>query len=157
MELFLIRHAIAAEKSDPAFDHARPLTGKGRKRFEGVVRGLDALGIRFDRVYHSPWVRALQTAELCRPIGGELVMLDALAAPPKGELYDALRGDSIALVGHEPWMGELCSELVTGRRDLGAQFQFRKGGVAHLTGVAHPSGAALVALYPPGVLRAVAG
>lgn len=155
MEIFLVRHAIATERADPAFDHARPLTGKGRKRFEEVVRGLRALGVRFDRVFHSPWVRALQTAELLRPIASELVVLDALAAAPRPELLDAIRGETVALVGHEPWMGELCAELVTGRRELGAHFKFKKGGVAHLTGKPHSSGCQIAGLYAPSVLTAI--
>ena len=44
------------------------------------------------------------------------------------ELRETSRESMIALVGHEPDMGELTSLLLTGRP--GGQFPFKKGGVA---------------------------
>ena len=61
MELTLVRHAIAEDGAD---DAARPLSKRGRQRFEDVVQELDSLGVRFDRILHSPKRRAVETAEL---------------------------------------------------------------------------------------------
>ena len=68
MELFLIRHAIAVPGSMLLADADRPLTPKGRKRFSQAVLGLQHLKVRFDRLYHSPWRRAVETAELLAPV-----------------------------------------------------------------------------------------
>jgi len=160
MEILIVRHAIAVPRGGDSLDHARPLTSKGRKRFEKGVKGLDALGVELDRVHHSPWVRAVQTAELLGPITrGERVSTERLAATPDQALLDELdnagESDTIACVGHEPWMGELCALLLTGDIE-GADFQLKKGAVAHLEGSPGPGGCQLLALYPPKVLRALA-
>ena len=68
MELFLIRHGIAAPGSAVLSDAERPLTPQGRERFAQAVMGLQRLGVRLDRLYHSPWLRAVETATLLRPV-----------------------------------------------------------------------------------------
>ena len=157
MEIYLIRHAAAVPRGDSTLDHARPLTARGRRRFIEAVRGLDRLGVRLDHAYHSPWIRAVQTAELLSPVlDGERIALEALAGPPGVPLLEALRGGRIALVGHEPWMGQLCSLITGGDADGGLRFPFKKGGVAHLTGIPTPGGGEVVALYPPKALRLLA-
>lgn len=156
MDLWLVRHAIAVPRGGDVLDHARPLTPKGRARFEREVRGLYGLGVRFDRVYHSPWARAAQTAELLKPIAtGERLALDALARPPDDDLLEALEGAgaSVALVGHEPWMSELAALLLLGDPDLADRFSMKKGGMAHLQGDPGPAACRLVAFYPPKTLR----
>ncbi|MEE8408192.1 MAG: histidine phosphatase family protein, partial [Myxococcota bacterium] len=62
MDLYLIRHAIAEERRPGLEDPERQLTDEGKLRFERAVAGLQKLGVRFDRLYHSPWIRAAQTA-----------------------------------------------------------------------------------------------
>ena len=155
MELYLIRHAVAVPRGGDALDHARPLTEKGRSRFQEVVAGLESLGVSLARVYHSPWVRARQTAELMIPIAEERVETERLTQTPDKKLLNELRGDPVALVGHQPWMGELLSLLTVGDVASGAQFRFKKGGVAHLEGAPTPGGCQLVALYPPKALKSL--
>jgi phosphohistidine phosphatase len=157
MEIYLVRHAIAVPRGGDALDHARPLTPKGRTRFEREVRGLFALGVRFDRVYHSPWTRAAQTAELLQPVTtGERIVTERLARPPTSNLLEELSGDSIALVGHEPWMSALCAMLLVGDVDRADAFQIKKGGIAHLEGEPGPAACALIGFYPPRPLRRMA-
>ena len=87
MQLFVIRHAIAADPSPERPDAARPLTAEGREKFVQAVRGARRLGWRFDRLYHSPLVRAVQTAELLRPLlEGPAVALPDLARAPDEEM-----------------------------------------------------------------------
>jgi phosphohistidine phosphatase len=157
MHLYLIRHAIAVPRADESLDHARPLTAKGRDRFEQSVQTLGELGVSLDRVYHSPWVRARQTAELLGPLSsGELVETEGLARSPSETLLEELRGESVALVGHEPWMGELLALLLLGEPDKGLLFHFKKGGVAHLEGIPSAGGCELLTLWDPKVLRMAA-
>jgi phosphohistidine phosphatase len=160
MQLLVIRHAIAAPRSPDLEDAARPLTSRGAKRFRRAVAGLAALGQSIDRVYHSPWLRAVETAELLRPIAGDLHETALLADSPGGELLELLTGEgdaTVAVVGHEPWMGELCALLVTGSTEHGEHFRFKKGGIAWLEGDPRTAAMTLSALIPPAVLRALQG
>ena len=154
MELFIIRHAIAVPGSMLLADADRPLTPKGRKRFSQAVLGLQRLKVRFDRLYHSPWLRAVETAELLAPVlDGKAVDSAALARAPSQDLLDALVGERVALVGHEPWMGELVAWLTTGAPPHGSVFAFKRGGVAWLEGQPQPGQMVLQAFLPPKVLR----
>jgi phosphohistidine phosphatase len=154
MELFIIRHAIAVPGSILLADADRPLTPKGRKRFSQAVLGLQRLKVRFDRLYHSPWLRAVETAELLAPVlDGIAVSSPALARPPSPDLLDAVVGTRVALVGHEPWMGELVAWLTTGTPPHGGVFAFKRGGVAWLGGQPQPGQMVLQAFLPPKVLR----
>ena len=64
-QLYLVRHAIAAERGDKwPDDTKRPLTHKGAARMRQAVEGLRALGVEIDLVLTSPLVRAEQTADI---------------------------------------------------------------------------------------------
>ena len=154
MELFIIRHAIAVPGSRLLADADRPLTPKGRTRFSQAVLGLQRLKVRFDRLYHSPWLRAVETAELLAPVlDGKAVCSPALARAPSQDVLDALDGTRVALVGHEPWMGELVAWLTTGAPPHGSVFAFKRGGVAWLEGQPQPGQMVSQAFLPPKVLR----
>jgi len=156
MELFVIRHAIAVPGSMLLADADRPLSPKGRKRFSEAVLGLRCLQVRFDRLYHSPWLRAVETAELLTPVlDGKAVCSPALARAPSQDLLDALVGARVALVGHEPWMGELVAWLTTGVPPHGSVFAFKRGGMAWLEGQLQPGRMVLQAFLPPKVLREI--
>jgi phosphohistidine phosphatase len=136
-ELYLIRHAVAEERSDAWPDDAkRPLTAGGISRFRKSVRGLAELGVNIDVVLTSPLVRARQTAELVaaglapKP---PLIVVEALA--PGGSLQALFadldkqsRRTRIALVGHEPGIGELAARLAGLRHPLA----FKKGAVCRV-------------------------
>lgn len=136
VELYLVRHGLAGERG-PAFpdDRLRPLTAEGAARFRQAVRGLAALDVSLDLVLTSPLVRARQTAELLvagLPSHPRLEVVDALA--PGGRLPLVLeaiaqqvrqRHARIALVGHEPDLGELAARLLGARGTV----QFKKGAV----------------------------
>lgn len=68
MELYLIRHGIAAERGTYPKDEERPLTEKGRAKTQKVAQRLYALGLRFDFILTSPLVRARQTAEILKKL-----------------------------------------------------------------------------------------
>jgi phosphohistidine phosphatase len=71
MRLILLRHGIAADLRDtparadgrPPSDADRPLTERGRRRLDRAARGLRRLGVRPDRILHSGFTRARETAE----------------------------------------------------------------------------------------------
>jgi diacylglycerol kinase (ATP) len=118
LELYLVRHAVAAERGpDYPDDAQRPLTPEGVSRWRRSVAGLREFGLILDLVLASPLVRARETAELLaaglkpKP---RLVECDALAAGRKtaevlaviAKYAAAPRPPTpIALVGHEPDLG----------------------------------------------------
>jgi phosphohistidine phosphatase len=136
-ELYFVRHGLAAERGDAwPDDTKRPLTEEGMSRLRKAVRGLAHLGVSVEVVLSSPLVRARQTAELVA--GGldprpSLVNVDSLApdgtyAAVVADLEKHARKTRIALVGHEPMMGELAARLIGSRHPI----EFKKGGVCRI-------------------------
>ena len=160
MELFVVRHAIAEDAAPGQADEARALTRDGRERFEQAVKGMRALGLRFERVLHSPWKRAAQTAELLQPIvRGPLEATPLLARAPSPALLKAISRHTeegpTAIVGHQPWLGETVAWLALGDTDLGDRIDLKKGGVVWLEGEPEIGKMRLRAYLPPRVLRAL--
>jgi phosphohistidine phosphatase len=165
MELFVIRHAVAEDARSGQPDASRALTADGTRRFRRVVRGMRALGWRFECVYTSPWKRAAQTAELVAPIShGDPIASDLLCDRPRAELLALVaaagaaesRSRAVAVVGHEPWLGELASWLAFGDPRHAHAFQLKKGGVVWLDGEAAPGAMLIRAIVPPKLLRRLA-
>lgn len=158
IELYLIRHAAAEELQAGHSDAERRLTARGKKCFRRVVDSMSKRGLRFDRLFHSPLLRAVETAELCRPLlRGESAVCNGLASAPTLALLHELslqEGEHIALVGHEPWLSQLCALCLTGQSDFARAFLFKKGGVAWLSGLPTPGRMRLRAFIPPKFARA---
>lgn len=161
-ELYLVRHAIAAERgSEWPDDTKRPLTERGINRFKEVVKGLRRLDITVDEVFTSPLVRARQTAEiLASGLEGKapVKVLDALApghtaASVMTQLARVAKRRRVALVGHEPELGELAAYLIGAGRALA----FKKGGICRidLGSLTSKRAASLVWFLPPNVARQV--
>lgn len=137
LELYLIRHGVAAERGDEYPDDSkRPLTNGGISRLRKEAKALEELGVAFDHIITSPLVRTRQTADIfveslkSKP---SLSQSDALA--PAGtsaaviqELGKHMRKARIALVGHEPNIGELAARLIGARLPL----EFKKGGICRI-------------------------
>lgn len=164
IELYLVRHAIAAERG-PAFpdDRQRPLTDDGTRRFKQAVLGLAALGVELDLILTSPLARAEQTAALLSHGFRKRVpvkVLDALAPGGKPAAVveavgkHARQHRRLALVGHEPDLGELAARLLGARGGI----EFRKGAVCAIdVDTALPGGPGTLRwLLPPRMLRRLA-
>ena len=154
MDLFVVRHAIAAPLEDGMLDEERPLTERGRQRFRRCVRGLERLGVVLDRMLFSPALRCVQTADLLADLlEGETAVSPSLAAAPSAALLAEIaeRGQSVACVGHEPWCSDLVGLLVGGT-SAPLRLEVKKGGVAWLRGELSPGGMALLALLQPRAL-----
>jgi len=162
IQILLVRHAIAAERG-PEWpdDSKRPLTHKGVARMRQVVNGLRALGVRPDVIGTSPLVRARQTADVL--VAGlkpapELTVVPAMApGHTPAELAAALKAmtavGGVALVGHEPGLGELAAWMIGAR----AALPFKKGGVCliDLPSLARPREGALIWMATPKMLRSL--
>ena len=136
-ELYLVRHAIAAERGeDWPDDDKRPLTARGVARFKDAVNGLAQLDVVVDEIFTSPLVRAKQTADILAeglPGKPSVKVLDALSpghAPGSvlAQLARTAKRRRLALVGHEPGLGELAAHLIGAGRAL----PFKKGGVCRI-------------------------
>lgn len=125
MQLYLIRHGIAADRADyPDNDENRPLTDKGRQKTERVARRLYEMGVRFDLIVSSPLVRAYQTAEILQKAGLSQQIQTFTALAPNGDLQAWLNWrsqsrynqeeTSLALVGHQPDLGNWAEMLIWG-------------------------------------------
>jgi phosphohistidine phosphatase len=66
MELYIVRHGIAIDREDPKSpaDPERYLTEEGIEKTKQVAKGIAALGVTADVFLSSPYVRAMQTAEI---------------------------------------------------------------------------------------------
>jgi len=161
--IYLIRHGVAAERGDAYPDDTlRPLTKDGVSRLRQGAKALGGLGVTFDVILTSPLVRTRQTAEvIAAGLGGKppIEMADALA--PEGTpaaVVQALAKHAgkaaIALVGHEPNLGELAARLIGARRPL----EFKKGGVCRIDfDSLPPKGAGSLRFFlTPKVLRQLA-
>lgn len=162
LELYLIRHGVAADRGeDYPDDSTRPLTSGGIKRLQQAARALDALGVTFDLIIASPLLRTTQTADVlaeCLTSKPSVGTSDSLA--PAGtpaavfqELGRHMRKARIALVGHEPNLGELAARLIGARVPL----EFKKGGICRIDfEVFPPKGIGQLRWFvPPRMLRAL--
>ena len=137
LEVYLIRHGLAAERGKEwPDDSKRPLTPEGLVSLRKEARALNKLEVTFDQIVSSPLVRTRQTADVfSEELKGhpEIVLSDALA--PAGtpaaiiqEIGKHVRKARLALVGHEPNLGELAGELIGARGAL----EFKKGGICRV-------------------------
>jgi phosphohistidine phosphatase len=162
LELYIIRHGVAAERGeDFPDDSKRPLTSRGIERLTREAKALTALDVTFDVIVTSPLVRTRQTADvLAEALQGkpQVVASDALA--PAGtpaaviqEIAKHARKARIALVGHEPNLGELAARLIGARSPI----EFKKGAVCRIDfEVLPPKGLGQLRWFlPPRVLRKI--
>lgn len=125
MELILWRHAEAAEGVP---DGSRALTDKGRRQAEHMARFLNERLPQGTRILVSPAVRAQQTAAALNK-GFITAPNLGVHATPQTAIATAgwpMSGGAALLVGHQPWMGELASLLMTGHADY---WSIKKGAV----------------------------
>ena len=137
-QLLIVRHAVAYERNATRWpdDALRPLTDRGKRKFRRTARQLSDILDRPDELLTSTLKRARQTARILRREAGfpkpvELRELapDAAIAP----LIAALgrrRGQRLAIVGHEPQLSALVSDLLGGM--LPGRVPLKKGGVVLL-------------------------
>ena len=156
MHLYLLRHAHAENLELGNVDANRKLTLKGHDQAKTLRRSLQALEIEFDTVISSPWRRARQTASALESVAKNLEISELLAAPPSQALLRLIEERSqqkptIALVGHQPWISQLTSLLLTGDSSLETIFEYKKCSFYALE--YSPEHTYLRFILPPGVLR----
>ena len=136
-ELYLVRHGLAEERGAKwPDDGKRPLSADGISRLKKSARGLDRIDVKFDVILTSPLVRARQTADIMSAemdghpaiVNVESLLPGAPFASLVTDLEKQIRKTRIALVGHEPGIGELAARLIGSRHPI----EFKKGSVARI-------------------------
>lgn len=124
MELYLIRHGIAQDATNEIADEERSLTKEGRQKTEKIAHRLSQLGLAFDVIATSPLIRARQTSEILFSAGLTKQIEECKHLAPTGHIYGWLvdwlvpknypPSSTIALVGHQPDLGNWAESLVWG-------------------------------------------
>lgn len=141
MNIFILRHGIAVDRGTKGFenDSERPLTGKGKRQLRKSAAAMKRMNLRFDLILSSPYVRARETAEIVAEelkLKKRLRLTDVLKAENEPESVVAeirrLKPEprNLLLVGHEPYLSNLVSRLVSGNGGLA--LDFKKGGLCKL-------------------------
>lgn len=149
MNLILLRHAKAEERSVGLADEERKLTAKGRKKAHDVARGLSGFlhGAKKIEVWASPAQRSLQTAAIVAEVLGDLPVTEhpAIYGGSLEELsqeWHDSTADVIIVVGHEPhlsiWVQQLAEVTFYFKKCAAAGFTLRSPGSAILEWYASP-------------------
>lgn len=120
MMLYLMRHGIAEDAAPSGGDSERRLTQDGTLRTAMVAKCLNRLGLSFDCIVSSPYVRARETAQIVSRITEhtETPSLDSRLAPFASfdDVCELIAEhsdvDALLLTGHEPSMSTFISGLV---------------------------------------------
>jgi phosphohistidine phosphatase len=131
MKLYLVQHAKAAsEQADPQ----RSLTEEGRRDIQRVAAFIKPLDISIDYLWHSPKLRAAQTAQVL----AEVVCINKTTIAIEGlgpnddvtALKDKLLSApyDIMIVGHLPFLSKLSSLLLAGSESANT-VAFKQGGI----------------------------
>ena len=118
-KLCIMRHGAAVTRETEGYsdDSKRPLTPDGKRKMQGIAKGLRRLGFVADWIVSSPLVRAVETAEIVAESVGSDVALDFSNALSPGGSPEALLG----------FLGKHADRkrVLAGRR---ANLAFKKGG-----------------------------
>jgi phosphohistidine phosphatase len=160
MILYLVRHGIAVDRTDPKSppEAERPLTAKGVQKTRSAALGLKELGVKPDALLTSPYVRAAQTAE---------IFAEALGCPPQkirasealkpaGNPADIIReitqlkAKEVICFGHAPHLDQMIAQLSGAR---GVFTGLKKAGVACFEQAARNGRWELIWILTPKMLR----
>jgi len=164
MELYIVRHGIAIDREDPKSppDPERFLTEEGIDKTKEVAKGVARLGVVPDLLISSPYVRAMQTAEIFAAAfeypkqkirRSDLLLPGTEASLFYKELAKDKQSATVMCFGHAPQLDDLVATGVGSKHHLTS---LKKAGVAmlELKRISPPSGE-LVWLGTPKLLRKV--
>ena len=137
MQIYLLRHGIAADATPGKSDFERPLTAEGKRELRTLLQFAFKAGVKPSLLLSSPYLRALETAQIAESelecAGG---ILETRALVPSGDPSDVwleIRSHkeekSILLASHEPLMGVLLGYLLGGHNLM---VDFKKGAMARV-------------------------
>ncbi len=120
MEIYLLRHGIAEDRSKSGRDADRRLTDEGREKLRRVLERAHSAGVSPSLILSSPYKRAIETAEIAaRELGydGKIVRVDCLtpeSSPPAVwmEIVSHRHEPAVLLAGHEPLFSAIIAYML---------------------------------------------
>lgn len=115
MYVFLVRHGDALTADE---DSERPLSEEGREEINSLVTKLSDLPLSVEEIYHSPKMRAVQTAQiLAEGLFPGVDPLESDGLLPNDDIDDwakrlSTHEHNVMLVGHLPFMGLMTHKLL---------------------------------------------
>jgi phosphohistidine phosphatase len=162
MEIYVVRHGIAIDREDPKCppDPERYLTEEGIEKTKRVAAAVAALGASPDLLLSSPYVRAMQTAEIfasALDYSKQKIRRTDLLLPGTEpsllfrELAKDKQTSTLFVFGHAPQLDDIIAAALGSKHHVTS---LKKAGVAliELKRVSPPNGQ-LVWLATPKVLR----
>ena len=162
MEIYVVRHGIAIDREDPKCppDPERYLTEEGVEKTKRVAAAVAALGVTPDLLLSSPYVRAMQTAEIFASAldyskqkirRTDLLLPGAEPSLFFRELAKDKQTSTLFVFGHAPQLDDIIAAALGSKHHITS---LKKAGVAllELKRVSPPNGQ-LVWLAPPKLLR----
>lgn len=140
MNLIVLRHGEAGSRiAIPEKDNERVLTESGKNEIIDVAKGLKSMKLKLTLIATSPLMRALETAKIVAKEMDKNKILELWEElKPEGDhsiLYgrlSKLKEDStVLIVGHEPYLSSMISEIVTGRKT--SKIVLKKAGSARIS------------------------
>ena len=136
MEIFFLRH-VNAHDLGPSYktDRERPLTKVGKHKIKQIAKGMKKLKLTFDLILCSPLVRAEETAQGLK-MKKKIILTKNLAPDADfkkliSEIKKYTRSKRVLLVGHEPFLSQLISLLISGTTNC--PITLKKGGLCTLS------------------------
>lgn len=164
MELYIVRHGIAIDREDPKCppDPERFLTEEGIEKTKTVAIGVARIASVPNLMISSPFVRAVQTAELFAKVfeypkdkirKSDLLLPGAEPLQLFRELSRDKDNSIVFLFGHAPHLDDLIATSLASKHHITS---LKKAGVAliELKRLSPPSGE-LVWLSTPKLLRKI--
>jgi phosphohistidine phosphatase len=162
MEIYVVRHGIAIDREDPKCppDPERYLTEEGIEKTKRVAAAVAALGASPDLLLSSPYVRAMQTAEIFASAldyskqkirRTDLLLPGAEPSLFFRELAKDKQTSTLFVFGHAPQLDDIIAAALGSKHHITS---LKKAGVAliELKRVSPPNGQ-LVWLALPKLLR----
>jgi phosphohistidine phosphatase len=162
MEIYVVRHGIAIDREDPKCppDPERYLTEEGVEKTKRVAAAVAALGANPDLLLSSPYVRAMETAEIFASAldyskqkirRTDLLLPGAEPSLFFRELAKDKQTSTLFVFGHAPQLDDIIAAALGSKHHITS---LKKAGVAllELKRVSPPNGQ-LVWLAPPKLLR----
>lgn len=160
MILYLVRHGIAVDHTDPKCppDAERPLTARGMQKTRAAALGLRVLDAKPDAILTSPYMRAAQTAEIFSEVLGfppEKIRVSEFLKPgdnPAETVREIarLRAKEVACFGHAPHLDLMIAYLAGART---AFTELKKAGAACLEQAGSQGRWELLWILAPKMLR----
>ena len=162
MQLYIVRHGIAIDREDPQCpaEAERYLTEEGIEKTKQVAKAISALRLQVDLMVSSPYVRAMQTAEIFAGAfeysKQKITKTDALLPGAQASLFfrelaKEKQAATVFCFGHAPNVDELVAAAVGAKHQITAM---KKAAVAalELKRISPPAGQ-LIWLVTPKLVR----